>query len=96
MESVEYLREQTTKAINALNEAHACIVRINDIPRTRITKDLLRGAAPGMTAEDVDKMLGVIDRNRKGAAHKFSELMGDVESLHAALDDAVGQTGRLV
>lgn len=96
MENVEYLREQTTKAINALSEAHACIRQINYLPRTRIRSELLRDAVPGMTAEDINKMLGVIDWNREGAARKLADLMGDIESLHAALDDVIGKTGRLV
>lgn len=96
MESVEYLREQTSKLRTALDQVHVLVNRVNSIPRRQLKDDLLRGAAPGTTAEDINKMLGVIDWSREGAQQKLSQMLGDVESLHAAVDDAIGVAGRLV
>lgn len=96
MEHVEYMREQARKAVDALDQAKVHLNRINNIPRTRIKSDLMRGAAPGTTAADVNGMLGVIDWSRESGAHKLNEAQADIESLCAALDDAIGVAGRLV
>jgi hypothetical protein len=93
MEYLEYMLAETKKAEALMDDLYTVLRQLVDAPRRGIRNDLAR-VLP--TESEVGGAFGVIEYSRGSASTCYTDLRTELETLHAALDDAIGAAGRLV
>jgi hypothetical protein len=91
MEYIEYLRSESVRLNNELDEARVRLNRMFDLPYRGLVKDLSH-----LPEQERSKMLRAIEDARSRAWDRMGKLITEVEVLRAAVDDAIDKTGRLV
>lgn len=91
MEYIEYLRSESVRLNNELDDARVRLGRMFDLPYRGLAADLSH-----LPEQERSKMLRAIEDARSRAWDRMGKLITEVEVLRAAVDDAIDKTGRLV